>query len=54
VPLWAFSAVFAAIALGVFVGMKSSLDHSTQNSMAAYTDLIKLAPRPANVTITLP
>lgn len=53
-PLWAFSAVFAAIALGVFVGLKSSLDHGTQNSIAAYTDLIKLAPRPANVTIVLP
>lgn len=53
-PLWVLSAVFAVIALGAFVGMKSSLDHGTQNTLAAYSDLVKLAPRPANVTITLP
>ncbi|HJV01600.1 MAG TPA: type IVB secretion system protein IcmH/DotU [Burkholderiaceae bacterium] len=52
--LWALTAVFAAVALGTYLGMKSSLDHRTQSSMAAYADLIKLAPQPAHVTITLP
>lgn len=52
--LWALSAVFAAVALGTYLGMKSSLDRHTQNDMAAYADLIKLAPQPAHVTITLP
>lgn len=52
--LWTLTAVFAAVALGTYVGMKSSLDRRTQNGMAAYADLIKLAPQPAHVTITLP
>lgn len=54
VPLWALSAVFALIALGVYGGLKSSLDHATLNRMASYADLVKLAPKPANLTITLP
>lgn len=54
VPLWALSTVFALIALGAYVGLKSSLTGSTQNNLAGYVDLVKLAPRPANVTITLP
>lgn len=54
VPLWALSAVFALIALGAYAGLKSTLTRDTQNQLAAYADLVKLAPRPANVTITLP
>lgn len=53
-PLWALSAVFALIGLGAYAGLESSLRHSTQDSLAGYTDLVKLAPPPANVTITLP
>ena len=54
VPLWTLSAVFALAALGVYIGMKSSLDNATRQGMAGYSDLVKLAPRPANLTITLP
>jgi len=54
VPLWALSTVFAAVALCAYLGLKSSLDRSTQQALAPYTDLIKLAPRPAHLTITLP
>ena len=53
-PLWAMSALFAVIGLAAYIGLESSLSHDTQNKLADYADLIKLAPRPAYVTITLP
>lgn len=53
-PLWALSALFVAIGLGAYIGLESSLSHDTQNTLAGYSDLVKLAPRPAYVTITLP
>jgi type VI secretion system protein ImpK len=53
-PLWAMSAVFGVIALGAYIGLESSLSSSTRNTLAGYADLVKLAPRPAYVTITLP
>jgi type VI secretion system protein ImpK len=54
VPLWALCAVFALLAAGVFTAMKSSLDSGTQAAIARYAGIVKLAPRPANLTITLP
>lgn len=54
VPLWALSMVFAVAALAVYLGLKTSLARATQASMAPYNDLVKLAPKPANLTITLP
>lgn len=53
-PLWALSALFVAVALGCYLGLRTSLQHTTQRGMAAYSGLVKLAPRPANITITLP
>jgi type VI secretion system protein ImpK len=53
-PVWAISTLFAVTALGTYIGLKALLVHDTQQGMAAYADLVKLAPRPANVTITLP
>jgi len=53
-PLWALSALFAVIGLAAYIGLESSLAHDTQNTLAGYSDLVKLAPRPAYVTITLP
>jgi len=46
--------VFALVGLGVFTGLRTSLNRDTQHAMAAYSDLVKLAPRPASLTITLP
>jgi type VI secretion system protein ImpK len=54
VPSWALSSVFGVLALTAYIGLETSLRHSTQDSLAPYADLIKLAPPPANVTITLP
>jgi type VI secretion system protein ImpK len=53
-PLWVMSAVFGLLALGAYIGLESSLSRSTQTTLAGYSDLVKLAPRPAYVTITLP
>lgn len=53
-PVWAVSAVFGAIALSAYIGLESSLHRSTADTLAAYSGLVKLAPRPAYVTITLP
>lgn len=54
VPLWVLTAVFALIGVGVFSGLRTALQRNTQGTLAAYADLVKLAPRPASVTITLP
>ena len=47
-------ALFAVIGLAAYIGLESSLSRDTQNTLAGYSDLVKLAPRPAHVTITLP
>ncbi|KQV85038.1 type VI secretion system protein ImpK [Massilia sp. Root351] len=54
VPLWTLAAVFSLAALGVYAGMKASLEHATRQGMADYAGLVKLAPRQASLTITLP
>ncbi|GGY32761.1 DotU family type IV/VI secretion system protein [Pseudoduganella albidiflava] len=54
VPLWAVSAVFALVGLGVFTGLRTSLRTDAQQAMAGYSDLVRLAPRAASLTITLP
>lgn len=53
-PLWALSTLFALIALCAYLGLRASLTRATAATLAPYTDLIKLAPRPAHLTITLP
>jgi len=53
-PLWTMSAVFSVIALGAYIVFESSLSHSAQNTLAGYSNLVKLPPRPAYLTITLP
>jgi type VI secretion system protein ImpK len=52
--LWALSMVFAMAALGGYLGFRTSLAHETGQALAGYNDLVKLPPRSANVTITLP
>ena len=54
VPLWALSSFFALLAICAYLGLKTHLTGGTQTTLAAYADLVKLAPRPANLTITLP
>jgi type VI secretion system protein ImpK len=52
--LWALSMVFAVAALGGYLGFRTALAHETGQALAGYNDLVKLPPRSANVTITLP
>jgi type VI secretion system protein ImpK len=54
VPLWVLCSVFALIAGLGYIGLRSMLGHSTETSMSAYNDVVKLAPKQANLTITLP
>jgi len=53
-PVWALSAVFGLVAVSAYLGLRSSLDASTAATLAPYADLVKLAPHPANLTITFP
>jgi type VI secretion system protein ImpK len=52
--LWVLTAVFALAGLGAYIGLRASLSHSTNEALAGYNDLVKLPPRAASVTITLP
>jgi len=52
--LWVLTSVFALAALGAYAGFRAALAHDTAQALANYNDLVKLPPRAANVTITLP
>jgi len=53
-PLWVIGSVFALLALVAFIGLNGLLTRSTTGMLGGYEDLVKLAPRAANITITLP
>jgi type VI secretion system protein ImpK len=52
--LWVLTAVFALAGLGAYIGFRASLGHATGTALAGYNDMVKLSPRAASVTITLP
>lgn len=52
--LWVLTAVFALAGLGAYIGFRASLGHGTSGALAGYNDMVKLPPRAASVTITLP
>ena len=54
VPLWVLCSVFALICALGYIGLRGMLGRGTQNTLAAYNDVVKLAPRQATLTITLP
>ncbi|NMM26953.1 MAG: DotU family type IV/VI secretion system protein [Glaciimonas sp.] len=54
VPLWVIGTLFGLIALSSYCGLNWMLSRSTEASINGYSDLVKLAPRAANLTITLP
>ncbi|MES2265092.1 MAG: type IVB secretion system protein IcmH/DotU [Pseudomonadota bacterium] len=53
-PLWALCSVFALICVLGYIGLRTSLGNHTASRMNAYNDVVKMAPRTANITITLP
>jgi type VI secretion system protein ImpK len=52
--LWVLASVFALAGLSAYLGFRTALSHDTQMAMAKYNDLVRLPPRAANVTVTLP
>ncbi|RSZ56203.1 DotU family type IV/VI secretion system protein [Massilia atriviolacea] len=53
-PVWVLTSVFGLICILGYIGLRASLNTSTDERMAAYNDVVKLAPRAAHLTITLP
>lgn len=53
-PLWVLCSVFGLICVLGYIGLRASLQRGTEQRVAAYNDVVKLAPRQANLTITLP
>ncbi|HZE90174.1 MAG TPA: type IVB secretion system protein IcmH/DotU [Rhizobacter sp.] len=54
VPLWVIASVFALLGVLAFSGLRWQLGRSTERALAAYQEVVKLAPQAAHVTITLP
>lgn len=52
--LWVLGAVFSVAALGAYLGFRTLLANDTEAALAQYNDLVKLPPKAAHVTITLP
>jgi type VI secretion system protein ImpK len=53
-PLWVLCSVFALISALAYIGLRTSLSHQTEQQVSAYNDVVRMAPRQANITITLP
>ena len=53
-PLWVIGSVFALLGLLAYLGLNSWSNNSTKGMLGGYEDMVKLAPRAANITITLP
>jgi type VI secretion system protein ImpK len=53
-PLWVLATMFMLICALGYIGLRTVLGKGTAQQMTAYQDVIKLAPRAANLTITLP
>lgn len=53
-PLWVLATVFALICALGYIGLRTTLAKTTEERMAAHNDVVKMAPRQANLTITLP
>jgi len=53
-PWWGIAAGFALIALLAWWGMNTLLGRQAERMLANYNEVVKLAPRAANLTITLP
>jgi len=52
--LWVLAAVFTVAGLGAYLGLRTVLGRDSALAMSQYNDLVKLPPKAAHVTITLP
>jgi type VI secretion system protein ImpK len=53
-PLWSFAAVFLLIGIVALLGLQTYLRNATLQALAPYSDLVKVGPQQASLTITLP
>jgi type VI secretion system protein ImpK len=53
-PVWVLCSVFALIGALGYIGLRTSLTRNTEAKISVYNDVVRLAPRAANLTITLP
>ncbi len=53
-PLWGLAAMFTIMCAVGFLGLRRALVNTHEDRMSAYNDVVKLAPKQANLTITLP
>jgi type VI secretion system protein ImpK len=53
-PLWVLCSVFALISVLAYIGLRTSLSSHTEQQVSAYNDVVRMAPRQAHITITLP
>lgn len=54
VPLWVIVSVIALVGAITFTGLRVWLARGTEREIGGYHEVVKLAPRNAHVTITLP
>jgi type VI secretion system protein ImpK len=54
VPLWTVGAAFALIGMLAYLGLNRQLGDDMQTAMSSYHDVVKLGPRVAHLTISLP
>ncbi|MEC5164231.1 MULTISPECIES: type IVB secretion system protein IcmH/DotU [unclassified Janthinobacterium] len=54
VPLWVLCSVFALVCALGYAGLRGMLGRGTAAAMSPYNDVVTLAPRAANLSITLP
>lgn len=54
IPMWVIGAVFLLFGISIFGSMSWLLTQHTNTTLGAYFDIIKLAPKVANIIISLP
>lgn len=54
IPMWVIGAALALLGVAAFAGLDWLLATHTNAALAPYFDIVKLAPKVANITISLP
>ena len=54
IPLWIIAAVLALVGLVSYLGLEWQARSQVRETLAGFTDIVQLAPRPPTLTLTLP
>lgn len=54
IPLWIIAAVLALMGLVSYLGLEWQARSQVRETLAGFTDIVQLAPRPPTLTLTLP